>query len=165
RTWAFFETFVGSEDNHLPPDNMQEHPVERIAHRTSPTNIGLSLLANLTAHDFGYITLGQVMSRTAATLDTMDRLQKVQGHLLNWYNTQTLQPLRPAYVSSVDSGNLAGHLLTLRAGFLLLADEMPRFLPMLNGLADTLMLLRQATGREAAGSPVIRFALMLDEAM
>jgi cyclic beta-1,2-glucan synthetase len=118
RTWAFFETFVTAADNHLPPDNVQEHPVPRTAHRTSPTNIGLSLLATLSARDFGYISTGQMIERLTATLDTVARLDKHNGHLLNWYDTQTLQPLRPAYVSTVDSGNLAGHLLTLRAGLL-----------------------------------------------
>ena len=71
KTWDFFETFVGPEDNWLPPDNYQEHPVSRIAHRTSPTNIGLSLLANLAAYDFGYITAGQLVERTLNTFRTM----------------------------------------------------------------------------------------------
>lgn len=164
RTWAFFETYVGPEDNHLPPDNMQEQPVERVAHRTSPTNMGLSLLASLAAHDFGYITAEQMAARLRATLDTMDKLPKYQGHWLNWYDTQTLQPLRPAYVSSVDSGNLAGHLLTLRAGLLLLADELPQTHRMLHGLADTLALLEQASGAAPAGSPRLRFAALLETA-
>lgn len=164
RTWAFFEAFVGPEDNHLPPDNMQQQPVERIAHRTSPTNIGLSLLANLAAFDFGYVTATQMAARTAATLDTMDRMQKYEGHWLNWYDTQTLQPLRPAYVSSVDSGNLAGHLLTLRAGLLLLADELPQPQRMLSGLVDTFALLQEASGVAAAGSPRLRFAALLEAA-
>ena len=164
RTWAFFETFVTREDNYLPPDNMQEHPVERVAHRTSPTNIGLSLLANLTAHDFGYITCGHMMERTAATLDTMDHMEKYQGHWLNWYDTQTLQPLRPSYVSSVDSGNLAGHLLTLRGGLLMLADEMPRFDRSLLGLRDTLALLRHTLGK-AVGGPVTAFASALEHSL
>jgi cellobiose phosphorylase len=165
RTWAFFETFVGPEDNHLPPDNMQEHPVERIAHRTSPTNIGLSLLANLSAYDFGYITFGQLLERTQATFDTMERLQKHQGHFLNWYDTRTLQPLRPAYVSTVDSGNLAGHLLTLRGGLLMLFDEAAQWPRLLAGLTDTLRLLQQAVGHEPTGSPSLRFAVLLEQAL
>lgn len=164
RTWAFFETFVGPDDNFLPPDNMQEHPVERVAHRTSPTNIGLSLLANLAAHDFGYITTAQLIERTAATLATMDRMQRYRGHWLNWYDTRTLEPLRPAYVSSVDSGNLAGHLLTLRAGLLMLADETPRSDRALGGLADTLTLLRQAAGSAQAVDALLRFTVLLDQA-
>ena len=163
RTWLFFETFVGPEDNHLPPDNVQDQPVQRIAHRTSPTNIGLSLLAALTARDFGYLTTTQLVERTTATLDTMARMERYRGHWLNWYDTQTLQPLRPAYVSSVDSGNLAGHLLTLRAALLLLADEPPGFALLLRGMEDTLRLL-VAAGRGDAAAPIERFAARLAEA-
>jgi hypothetical protein len=122
RTWAYFERFVGPEDHWLPPDNMQEHPVQVVAHRTSPTNIGMALLANLTASDFGYITVGQLMTRTANTLDSMDQLERYQGHFYNWYDTQTLKPLHPMYMSTVDSGNLAGHLLTLQPGLTGLYD-------------------------------------------
>jgi hypothetical protein len=95
RTWRFFETFVGHDDNHLPPDNFQEDPPTGIAHRTSPTNIGMSLLANLAAHDFGYITVAEVIERTTQTLTTLDRLQRYRGHFYNWYNTRTLEPLVP----------------------------------------------------------------------
>ncbi len=123
RTWAFFETHVGAADNHLPPDNVQERPVARIAHRTSPTNIGFALLAGLAARDFGYLGTRQLLARTEATLQSMQGLKKYRGHFFNWYDTQTLQPLRPHYVSTVDSGNLAGQLLTLRSGLLALADE------------------------------------------
>ena len=122
KTWGFFETFVTVEDNWLAPDNMQEHPVRVVAHRTSPTNIGMGLLANLTAFDFGFITAGQLMRRTADTLATLGRMERYQGHFYNWYDTQTLIPLQPMYVSSVDSGNLAGHLLTLAPGLTALAD-------------------------------------------
>jgi cyclic beta-1,2-glucan synthetase len=165
RTWAFFETFVGPKDNFLPPDNMQEHPVERIAHRTSPTNIGLALLANLAAHDFGYITIGQLIERTSATLETMERLQKHQGHLFNWYDTQSLEPLRPRYVSTVDSGNLAGHLLTLRAGLAELADSPPRTIMLLRGLDDTLHLLQGASARPPRDNALSRFAQLLNEVL
>ena len=123
RTWAFFETHVGAADHHLPPDNVQEHPVARIAHRTSPTNMGFALLAGLAARDFGYLGTRQLLTRTDAALTTMQGLQRHRGHFFNWYDTQTLQPLRPHYVSTVDSGNLAGQLLTLRSGLLALADE------------------------------------------
>ncbi|HET8748478.1 MAG TPA: glucoamylase family protein [Ramlibacter sp.] len=163
RTWAFFETFVTAEDHFLPPDNMQEVPEQRLAHRTSPTNIGLSLLANLAARDFGYLTEDQLVERTTATFDTMDRLQRFQGHFLNWYDTRTLQPLRPAYVSSVDSGNLAGHLLTLRAGLLLLADDAPRWQPLFDGLRDTLAVARDAAGGHLSGATALRFAALLGE--
>ena len=123
KTWAFFETFVGPEDHWLPPDNHQEQPVAVTAHRTSPTNMGLALLANLSAHDFGFIPAGQLLERTARTLDTMESLERHRGHFLNWYDTQTLKPLPPRYISAVDSGNLAGHLLTLRPGLLGLGSQ------------------------------------------
>jgi cyclic beta-1,2-glucan synthetase len=123
KTWAFFETFVGPEDHWLPPDNYQEQPAAVIAHRTSPTNMGLALLANLSAYDFGYIPAGQLIERTAHTLDTMAALERYRGHFYNWYDTQSLQTLQPAYISTVDSGNLAGYLLTLRQGLLALPDD------------------------------------------
>ena len=123
KTWAFFETFVGPEDHWLPPDNYQEHPVVGVAHRTSPTNMGLTLLANLAAYDFGYISAGRLIERTSNALHTMAALERHRGHFYNWYDTQSLQPLLPMYISTVDSGNLAGHLLTLRAGLLALPDQ------------------------------------------
>jgi len=116
RTWAYFETFVGAEDHHLPPDNVQLTPELRIAHRTSPTNIGLGLLATLAAHDLGFIETAELVRRIDNTLTTIEQLDGWEGHLLNWYDTRTLTPLLPAYVSTVDSGNLAGALLTLSVG-------------------------------------------------
>ncbi|MES2532735.1 MAG: glucoamylase family protein, partial [Pseudomonadota bacterium] len=112
-TWRFFEHAVGAADNHLPPDNLQLEPEPTIAHRTSPTNIGMYLLACCCAHEFGWIDARTLAARLTATLDTVDRLDKHQGHLYNWYDTQTLRLLPPAYVSSVDSGNLAGHLIAV----------------------------------------------------
>ena len=147
KTWDFFESFVGPEDNWLPPDNYQEHPVARIARRTSPTNIGLSLLANLAAYDFGYITAGQFAERTANSFRTMQALERFRGHFFNWYDTQSLKPLQPIYISTVDSGNLAGNLLTLRPGLLAIADQPivnPRWL---EGLDDTFGILVTANGR------------------
>jgi cyclic beta-1,2-glucan synthetase len=114
KTWAFFERFVGAEDNYLPPDNFQQDPRGVVAHRTSPTNIGLYLLSSVAAHDFGFIALPDLLLRLEQTLGTLDRLPKRDGHILNWYDTQTLRPLEPQYVSTVDSGNLAAYLWTLR---------------------------------------------------
>src|SRR5205085_1089265 len=94
-TWAFFETFVGAEDHWLPPDNYQEHPAAVVAHRTSPTNIGLSLLANLSAYDFGYVSAGQLIERTTNAFFTLGILERSRGHFYNWYDTQTLKPLIP----------------------------------------------------------------------
>lgn len=113
RTWRYFETFVTTEDCHLPPDNFQENPSPSIAHRTSPTNIGLYLLATVAARDFGWISLKQVAERVSATLDSMETLPRLNGHFYNWYSTQDGRVLDPPYISSVDSGNLAGHLIAL----------------------------------------------------
>ncbi|MEK7236809.1 MAG: cyclic beta 1-2 glucan synthetase, partial [Nitrospirota bacterium] len=146
KTWAFFEKFVGPDDHWLPPDNYQEHPVSVVAHRTSPTNMGLALLANLSAYDFGYVSVGQLIERTSNALHTMKALERHRGHFYNWYDTQSLKPLLPTYVSTVDSGNLAGHLLTLRPGLLALPDQKilgPRFF---DGLSDTLRVLEDAVG-------------------
>jgi cyclic beta-1,2-glucan synthetase len=111
-TWRFFERCVGPEDNHLPPDNLQLVPELTLAHRTSPTNVGLYLLAVCCAREFGWISTGEVISRLEATVYSIERLPKHNGHLLNWYDTRTLEVLQP-YVSAVDSGNLAGLLLTV----------------------------------------------------
>ena len=118
KTWSYFEEFVTAKDNWLPPDNFQQHPLPVIAHRTSPTNMGLSLLASLAAWDFGYITGKEMAERCNNTMQTMLRLEQFNGHFYNWYDTVSLLPLRPRYVSTVDSGNLVGHLLTLRQGLL-----------------------------------------------
>ncbi|MGQ0619825.1 MAG: GH36-type glycosyl hydrolase domain-containing protein [Panacagrimonas sp.] len=152
RTWSFFETHVGADDHHLPPDNVQEIPATRIAHRTSPTNIGLSLLANLSAHDFGYIGTGVLIERTAATMQTLQGLKRHRGHFYNWYDTQTLQVLSPPYVSTVDSGNLAGHLLALGPGLLALIDAPLTHPRWREGLEDTLALLADALAVSPAGT-------------
>ena len=122
RTWHFFETFVGPDDNWLPPDNYQFGQKEEIAHRTSPTNIGMFLVSALAARDMGFITTSDFAARVRNTLDTLGRMAKYRGHLMNWYDTQTLDPLEPRYVSVVDSGNLAVSLVTLKQGCLDLVD-------------------------------------------
>jgi len=149
KTWAFFETFVGPEDHWLPPDNYQEHPAPVVGHRTSPTNIGLALLANLSAYDFGYISAGRLIERTARAFHTMEGLERHRGHFYNWYDTQSLKPLLPLYVSTVDSGNLAGHLLTLRPGLLALPDQKIMGARWFEGLRDTLGILVDAAGGAA----------------
>ena len=149
KTWAFFETFVGPEDHWLPPDNYQEHPAAVVGHRTSPTNMGLALLANLSAYDFGYIPAGQLIERTANAFHTMEALERHRGHFYNWYDTQSLKPLPPLYVSTVDSGNLAGHLLTLRPGLLALPDRQILEARWFDGLSDTLRILVDAAGGAA----------------
>jgi len=148
-TWAFFETFVGPQDHWLPPDNYQEQPAVIVGRRTSPTNMGLALLANLSAYDFGYISAGQLIERTANALHTMEALDRYRGHFYNWYDTQSLKPLSPAYISTVDSGNLAGHLLTLGPGLLELADQQILGPRLFDGLSDTLGVLVEAAAGEA----------------
>jgi len=123
KTWRYFDTFVTAEHRFLPPDNVQFDPEPRVAHRTSPTNIAMSLLATLSAHDLGFIETGSLIERVGNTLGTLDRLEHYEGHLLNWYDTRTLEPLAPKYVSTVDSGNLAGALLALAAGLRGLARQ------------------------------------------
>ena len=116
RTWNYFDRFVTEQDHWLPPDNVQEVPEQRIAHRTSPTNIGMGLLSTLAAHDLGYLRTGRLVERVDGALTTVESLERHNGHLLNWYHTADLAPLSPRYVSTVDSGNLTGSLMALAAG-------------------------------------------------
>ena len=143
RTWRYFADFVGPDDHWLPPDNFQAYPAPAIATRTSPTNIGMSLLADLAAVDFGYLTVGECLHRISNTLTTLEQLESYRGHLFNWYDTRTLQPLHPQYVSSVDSGNLAGSLLTLEAGLAELKQQPVLSANALRGLQDTLLVLAE----------------------
>ncbi|OGS17214.1 MAG: cyclic beta 1-2 glucan synthetase, partial [Elusimicrobia bacterium RIFOXYA2_FULL_58_8] len=142
KTWGFFETFVTERDNWLPPDNFQEEFLGAVAHRTSPTNIGLSLLSNLAAYDFGYVSMGTMFNRTEKTLKTMSGMEKYKGHFYNWYDTQSLKPLKPLYISSVDSGNMTGHLLVLRAGLLEMKSSKVVSTKVFDGLADTLTVFQ-----------------------
>lgn len=144
KTWAFFDQHLGPQDNWLPPDNLQLQPGPVLAHRTSPTNIGLALLANLSAYDLGYLSAGRLLERTQHTLTTLLRLERHRGHFFNWYDTLTLLPLPPRYISTVDSGNLLGHLKVLRMGLLQLKDA-PLVNPQLfAGLRDTLLVVQQS---------------------
>lgn len=115
RTWHYFETFVTSEHHNLPPDNFQESPAPVVAPRTSPTNIGVYLLSVVSARDFGWISLSDAITRIDATMTTIESMPRNRGHLFNWYDTTTLKPLYPLYISAVDSGNLAGHLVAVAA--------------------------------------------------
>ncbi|WP_246248975.1 GH36-type glycosyl hydrolase domain-containing protein [Chelativorans alearense] len=149
RTWLYFETFVGPTDNWLPPDNFQEEPHSAIAHRTSPTNIGMMFLSALAAWDLGYVDSREFTARLRNTFDTLGRLARHRGHLLNWYDTRTLEPLEPRYVSTVDSGNLAVCLLALKAGCEEAATEPLLRAQLWDGLADTLDVLAEATDHPA----------------
>ena len=151
RTWRFFETFVVEIENFLPPDNFQEVPEPVIARRTSPTNMGLYLLSTTVAHDFGAIGALDMAKRLEDTLETMSRLRRFRGHFFNWYDTRDLRVLDPEYVSTVDSGNLAGHLLAVAQACHERVHR-PRFGPeTLEGIGDALELLLEA--EEAAARP------------
>jgi cyclic beta-1,2-glucan synthetase len=157
-TWRFFDEVVGPADNWLVPDNHQEGRPDPIAHRTSPTNIGLQMLATISAWDFGYLSTSECLSRLDRTLESVQKLARYRGHLFNWYDTQTLLPLAPLYVSTVDSGNFLGYLLTLKTTVAQMVGDGPiidyRFQ---QGLADTLELCERdgiavmaRQGRESA---------------
>ena len=148
RTWRYFSSFVNTGTSWLPPDNYQVSHQNRLAMRTSPTNIGLWMTSALGAHDCGYLTVNQVVEKLTGSLATIDRLERHRGHLLNWYDIQTLVPLEPRYVSTVDSGNLLGALWALEQGL----DELMHA-PLLNdkafaGLADTGEILKREVALE-----------------
>ncbi|HEV7681940.1 MAG TPA: glucoamylase family protein [Pyrinomonadaceae bacterium] len=138
RTWRFFEAFVSADDNWLPPDNFQEDPAPIMAHRTSPTNIGLLFLATVSAHDLGYIASLEFVERTELTFTTLEKLGKFRGHFFNWYDTQSLQPLQPEYISTVDSGNMAGHAIALKEACIDFPDTKLFGARNVQGLSDTL---------------------------
>ena len=164
RTWRFFETFVTPLGHMLPPDNFQEDPEPVVAYRTSPTNLGLYLLSTVVARDFGWTGLVSTVERIETTLRAMEALPRHRGHFYNWYDTRTLRVLEPIYVSSVDSGNLAGHLIALANACEDWRDGTAP-LDLRHGIDDHLVLVRRA----AALLPPIRserrrqFATLLDE--
>jgi cyclic beta-1,2-glucan synthetase len=147
RTWRFFESFVTSADHMLPPDNFQENPLPALAHRTSPTNLGLYLLSTATARDFGWMGSIEAIERLEATFATISRLECFRGHFYNWYGTQDLRPLDPRYISSVDSGNLAGHLIALANALHEWCSQPLTGAIRLAGIADALDLAREEAGR------------------
>jgi cyclic beta-1,2-glucan synthetase len=145
KTWRYYESFVTEADSWLPPDNFQEAPEPIVARRTSPTNIGMTLLSTLAAHDLGYLTTDALVRRVGATLTTLEGLEHYDGHLLNWYDTATLAPLHPRYISTVDSGNLAASLVALSQGLLAIIGNPQSRRQRLVGLVDTADLLAQAS--------------------
>ncbi len=124
--WNFFERFACEDTHWLAPDNFQEDPRPVVARRTSPTNIGLQLLSTMSARDLGFLALDPMLERLERAFDTLDRLSRYRGHFYNWYDLTSLRVLEPAYVSTVDSGNLVGHLMALRQGLLALVDQPER---------------------------------------
>ena len=154
-TWRYFDTFVTDADAWLAPDNYQEDgDAPKLARRTSPTNIGMGLLSTMAAHDLGYLSTDALLGRLDATLTTLESLERYEGHFLNWYDTATMAPLRPRYVSTVDSGNLAGALIALAQGLRQLEETPQTLAQRLAGLADTADLLAAASSSsdDRAGS-------------
>ncbi|GGO23241.1 glycosyl transferase [Gemmobacter aquaticus] len=157
RTWRYFETFVTPEENFLPPDNFQETPRPTIASRTSPTNIGLYLLSTVSAHDMGWIGKRAALQRMQNTLQTIQRMPRFRGHLYNWHDTRDLRVLDPAYVSSVDSGNLAGHLIAVaQACRAWAADPIRDGQAVGQAMADCALLARRSLGSNAEDLALIR---------
>jgi cyclic beta-1,2-glucan synthetase len=156
RTWRYFDDLVNAGTNWLPPDNSQLALHVEVAQRTSPTNIGLWLTSALAGLDFGYLTVTDFLNRCTQTMATLDRLERYEGHLLNWYNTKTLDPLLPRYVSTVDSGNLLASLWVFERGCrdLLRAPVLSQ--SCLRGIADTLGVLREETGRDTSMTMPVR---------
>ena len=153
-TWQFFLDFVGPANNWLPPDNYQTRLRIEVALRTSPTNIAMALLSNLAAYDMGYSSPDETIDRTLASAEAIDKLERFEGHLMNWYDISTLQPLYPRYISTVDTGNLLGSLQALDQG---LQDLLNR--PLLDhaglrGLVDVVDLVRRETPDDLDGRPI-----------
>jgi hypothetical protein len=148
RTWRYFTDFATPESNWLAPDNVQEDPPAH-AHRTSPTNLGLQLAAQITAHDFGYVTHQELAMQLHQSLDAMEKLERVRGHFYNWYDTRTLQPIAPLYVSTVDSGNMAAALVALKQGCLAMPARPLIDCATLESLRDHCLLFRDSLPHEA----------------
>ncbi len=159
RTWRFFETFVTEAENFLPPDNFQETPRPVVAHRTSPTNIGLYLLSTIAARDMGWLSESEALTRMEQTLDRMTRMPRFRGHFYNWYDTTDLRVLEPAYVSSVDSGNLAGHLICVAQACRDWAQQMPADDALMDGLRDAVQLAMADTGTPGHSLTALEAAL------
>lgn len=143
KTWRFFEEFSNAKTHFLAPDNFQEMPMKGPARRTSPTNIGLGLMSTLAARDFGYIGTLEMAEILNASMNSIESLPKWNGHLYNWYDTRTLRPLPPAYISTVDSGNFVGYLMVLKQG---LTDYLKRPVAdvlFMGGLQDTIACMRK----------------------
>ena len=149
-TWRYFDDLVGADTNWLPPDNSQLALHVEVAQRTSPTNIGFWLTSALAARDFGYLTADDLCRRCSETMTTLERLERCEGHLLNWYDIRTLEPLAQRYVSTVDSGNLLASLWVLEQGCrdTLRAPIIGHL--SIRGLSDTLSLLRESCARDVS---------------
>lgn len=145
-TWRYFDQLITAEHNYLVPDNIQLAPRVVVAERTSPTNISLSILSTISAYDMGFIPLTSAVDRLTKTFGTLAKLERFHGHFLNWYNTKTLAPLQPRYVSTVDSGNLVGHLIAARIAFVQFLDS-----PFLSGQNWEYLRMRVSNIKETVG--------------
>ncbi len=142
KTWAYYEDFAGEDNNYLPPDNYQVDPPNGLAYRTSPTNIGFYLLSILGARDFGYISTTEMLTKIEKSVSTIERLETWNGHLYNWYDIKNLEPLRPFFISTVDSGNLVGYLITLKQGIEEYINKPLIDLSLVRGINDTMSIAR-----------------------
>jgi cyclic beta-1,2-glucan synthetase len=145
RTWNFFETFVTNESNWLPPDNFQQEPEDLVAFRTSPTNIGLYLLSCCSAYNFGYISIEDLVERLENTLSSISKLPTKFGHLYNWYDIRNLEAMNPLYISTVDSGNLAGHLIAVKQSCIEISNDTMSISLKLKGIIDLLNIIAEET--------------------
>jgi cyclic beta-1,2-glucan synthetase len=167
RTWQFFEHFVGPENHWLPPDNYHEAPEIFVSRRTSPTNIGLMLIATLSAYDLGYQSLSSMLSRLRHSYESLRRLERHRGHFFNWYRLDDLSALEPRYVSTVDSGNLAASLMVARTTLLEAVDAPLPVHKLRSGLVDMLLdlaeTLRRIVGDDAVGVLQAQLTTMASE--
>ncbi len=147
KTWAFFEAFVDESDNWLPPDNVQEFPKEKIAHRLSPTNQGMFIISAIVAHDLGYSSLGRLADLLENNLESLEKLDRHAGHFYNWYNTETLAPLPPRYLSTADSGNLAASFIAARQGLMEVIRQPLFDQRLIDGLLDSIGMVEQSLAR------------------
>ena len=154
RTWLFFEEFVTADEHWLPPDNFQEEPRPIVAHRTSPTNAGLYMLATISAHDFGWLSVLDAAERLEKTLRSLGELSRYKGHFFNWYDTRTMAVLEPRYVSSVDSGNLAAHLIVVACACREWAAATGPNKAARDGMADGMALLKGSLPPDGCGCEV-----------
>ncbi|WP_027621850.1 GH36-type glycosyl hydrolase domain-containing protein [Acetivibrio clariflavus] len=165
KTWRYYEEFVNSKNNYLAPDNYQEEPPNGIAYRTSPTNIGLGLLATLSARDFGYIGTEEMYRIVKRTVTTIEKMDKWNGHLYNWYDTRTLDTLKPRYISTVDSGNFVCYLITLKEGFIEYLNRPLIERVFVDGIKDTVILAeREAKQNLYETDELESFAASFDKA-
>ncbi len=155
RTWTYFEHFVGPDHHWLAPDNFQESPAPTIAERTSPTNVGMALASDLAGVDFGYLSAGRFLARGESTLGVLESLEQYRGHFYNWYQTQTLKPLHPLYISTVDSSNLAGMLVVVREGLIEMKGGALLPVRWQQGLEDTAGILLEEIGQIRGRAPAV----------